>query len=159
MTQLQFILLMIALGLYTIGVIIQTSIVNKTTRGYKFISWILLFFVVFFGGILFAPFTWAIILDNIEERTLFISYGEFTQEKRVALEGLGFTYYDHRVSDHYIPYRGMLYVDNHTRIIIALDNHFQADEKDYMRVSLTGRKTKVAKYLLKRIKQIDEGTK
>lgn len=158
MTQLHFILLMIALGLYTLSVVIQTTVLNKTTRRYKFISWILLFFVVFFGGILFAPFTWALILDNIEEHTFFMTCGEFTPEKRTTLEGLGFTYYDHRVSEHNIPYRGMLYVDKHTRIIIALDSHFQAGE-DYMRVSLTGRETKVAKYLLERIKQIDEGTK
>lgn len=159
MTQLQFIILMVALGLYTFGVIIQTSIINKPIRGNKFFNWIFLFFIIFFGGIFVAPFTWAIFFDKMEEHTYFISYGEFTPEKRVALEGLGFTYCDHRVSDHYIPYRGMLYVDKHTRIIIALDNHFKADEKDYMRVSLTGRKTKVAKYLLERIKQIDEGTK
>lgn len=152
MSNLHFIILMVVLGLYVLGSLIQAFILAK---GLKFREWLLIFFYSFIVQIFVSPFTWVTYSVSQEKKTYSCTLLTHTAAKHAALVGLGFVYSEHRVSRDNLPYRGYSCWIDSTHLIIALDDEFQSDRKPCMRLSVLGRHTDVVKYMINRVKDID----
>ena len=152
MSNLHFIILMVVLGLYVMGSIIQMFILAK---GLKFPEWLFIFFFSLIVQIFVSPFTWITYAVNQEKKTYSCILLTHTAAKHAALTGLGFVYSEHRVSSNNLPYQGYLCWIGNTKLVIALDNEFQPDRKQYMRLFVEGRQTPVVKYMINRVKDIN----
>ena len=152
MSDLHFIILMVVLGLYVLGSLIQTF---KFAKGEKFFMVIFFFFFSLIVQIFVSPFTWMTYFLNNNVHSYRYTLSTHTPAKRAALEGLGFVYSEHRVSSNNLPYQGYQCWIGNTKLVIALDNEFSPDRKQYMRLSVEGRQTPVVKYMINRIKDIN----